>query len=227
MAICVRGKINCHFGVFQRLNWEAASWSPPISACFMSPGITSIFNFEKCNERWRRRIGRSEQTQKFKLDEHFFLHSCCLTSCSSVTLCFQFRKHLGFPSLLNMFQAKKGEKKNIRKRKAAKYAGIKVKQLSSFWNPTLFLISFSCRNRFVFPRLLEVPVMMLGLGGALFSALSALRRLDGCLYLRDHIFPLFHQSAHGWRLHLIGFCYLCNCFNQPITISCERGKNKT
>lgn len=137
---------------------------------------------------------------------------------------FQFRKHLGFPRLLNMCQAKKGEKKkNIKNRKAANYAGIKVKQ-SSFWNPTLFLISFSCCNRFVFPRLLKVPVIMLGLGGALFSALSALRRLDGCLYLPDHIFPLFHQSARGWRLHLIGFCYLCNCFNQPITISCERGK---
>lgn len=130
----------------------------------------------------------------------------------------------GLPEPAKHVPGEKRRKKNIRKRKAANYAGIKVKQLSSFRNPTLFLISFSCRNRFVFPCLLEVPVIMLGLGGALFSALSALRRLDGRLYLRDHIFPLFQQSAHGWRLHLIGFCYLCNCFNQPITISCERGK---
>lgn len=52
---------------------------------------------------------------------------------------FQFSKHLGLPSLLNMCQTHT-KKRNRRKSKAAHYAGIKVKQLSSFWKPILFLI---------------------------------------------------------------------------------------
>lgn len=144
MAICVRRKINCHFGVFQRLNWEAALWSAHISACFMSPGITSISNFEKCNERWCWRIGRSEQMQEFKLHAHFFLPSFSFASCSSVTFCCQHRTS----SSANIWACRAWltcarhtqKKRNRRKRKAAHYAGIKVKQLSSFWKPILFLI---------------------------------------------------------------------------------------
>lgn len=37
-----------------------------------------------------------------------------------------------------------------------------------------------------------------------------------------HSFLVVHESACGRRLRLIGFCYLCNCFNHPITINRQR-----
>lgn len=86
-------------------------WSPHISACFMSPGITSISNFKKCNERWHQHW-RKEQKQKFVLHVHFFLLSFCLTLCSAASARLPVQQTSGLPEPAKHVPDKKTKNKN-------------------------------------------------------------------------------------------------------------------
>lgn len=110
--------------------------------------------------------------------------------------------------------AKDAPKKMKRRGKPPNYAGIKVKKSKKEFLPQWVVLTST--QRYNIDWALSFSVFRPCPSCSLWTSTQT----------SHHLFLVVPESACARRLRLIGFCYLCNCFNHPITISCERGKKR-